>query len=291
MTSVNGVRILVGYDGSDDSVAALTFAATEAVARGGVLHLVYAVDDTVLNSAWGIVFDVEAVRNAGQDLLDAAREQAHGRGVPLERIETECVVGQPAAVLSKLSETSSLVVVGRRAESGPHAMFVGSTAAGLAGTAGCPVIMTSALNDATASKNAIGVGFDPGARGTIAVEWALKRARRLGATVRVVTVVKRPTPRLLGGGAPSDAAREKTMSDVRARVQAAVDAVAAKVPGVQVAVEVRYGCPIDELVALSQEVDLLIGSVHPVFPTYSLGGVVRGLMAHGACTLGLVRYS
>ena len=75
------IRILIGFDGSDDSMAALEFAATEAAVRSGVLHIVYAVDDTVLNSAWGIVFDVEAVRRGGLELLERAREIAHARGV------------------------------------------------------------------------------------------------------------------------------------------------------------------------------------------------------------------
>ena len=41
---------------------------------------------------------------------------------------------------------------------------------------------------------------------------------------------------------------------------------------------------------MSEELDLLIVGVHPTFPTYSLGGVVRGLMAHSGCTLGLIRH-
>ena len=43
--SASDVKVLVGYDGSDDGMAALTFAATEAVAREGMLRIVYAVDD------------------------------------------------------------------------------------------------------------------------------------------------------------------------------------------------------------------------------------------------------
>lgn len=284
------VVILVGYDGSDDGLAAVTFGASEAIARAGVLKLVYAVDDTVLNSAWGIVFDVDAVRRAGGDLLAQAREYAHGRGLPLERIETETAVGQPAAVLSRLSENASVVVVGRRAESGTHALFVGSTAAGLAGTAGCPVVMVSSLNRVDAPQRVIGVGLDPGAHGIIAVDWAIKRARRLGDRVQVLTIVKKPTSRLLGGGNLTPEQQERAVSDVRGRVQAAVDELAKAAPEVKVDVDVRYGSPIDELVAMSEELDLLIVGVHPSFPTYSLGGVVRGLMAHSQCTLGLIRH-
>ena len=285
------VVILVGFDGSDDSLAALSFAASEAAAREGRLHIVYAVDDTVLNSAWGIVFDVEAVRRGGQDLLAQAREAAHARGVPLERIDTECLLGQPAAVLSRLSESSSLVVVGRRAESGDHSMFVGSTAVGLAGTAGCPVVMASGLTLAEGHRGVIGVGLDPGAHGIVAVEWAMKRARRLGSRVVVTSVVKKPTARLFGGSEPSEDQRGRAVADVRQRVQAAVDVLAGEIPDVKVEVDIRYGSPVDELVAVSGEVDLLIVGVHPSFPTYSVGGIVRGLMAHSACTLGLIRHT
>lgn len=288
--TTSDVRILVGFDGSDDSLAALSFAASEAVAREGHLHIVYAVDDTVLNSAWGIVFDVEAVRRGGLELLDQARDQAHARGVPLERIETECVLGQPAAALSRLSESSSLVVVGRRSESGDHSMFVGSTAVGLAGTAGCPVIMTSDLSVAEAPRGVIGVGLDPGAHGIVAVEWAMKRARRLGSRVVVTSVVKKPTARLFGGSEPSEDQRTRAMDDVRQRVQGAVDALATETPDVKVEVDIRYGSPVDELVALTERVDMVIVGVHPSFPTYSVGGIVRGLMAHSSCTLGLIRH-
>ncbi|HOA88062.1 MAG TPA: universal stress protein [Propioniciclava tarda] len=287
--SASDVKVLVGYDGSDDGMAALTFAATEAVAREGMLRIVYAVDDTVLNSAWGIVFDVDAVRREGLELLAQAGEIAHGLGVPLEDILTECVVGQPAAVLSRLSEAASVVVVGRRAESGTHSMFVGSTAVGLVGTAGCPVIMVSALNRADAPQRVIGVGLDPVAHGLVAVEWAMKRAKRLGDRVHVVSVVKKPQGRFFGGTV-SEEQRLRAIEDVRQKVQAAVDGLTAEIPGVPVTVDVRFGSPIDELVSMSEELDLLIVGVHPTFPTYSLGGVVRGLMAHSGCTLGLIRH-
>ncbi len=292
MTTPPPVRILVGVDGSDDSLAALGFAANEAAARGGVLRIVYAVDDTVLNSAWGIVFDVDAVRQGGEKVLERARELAVERGVAPDAIITEVAQGQPPAVLSKMSEAASLVVVGRRAESGEHSMFVGSTAVGLAGTASCPAILLSALNSPDPSqRGVVGVGLDPGAHGQLAVEWALKRARRLGSRVRVVTVVRQPQARLfVSSSGPSDEQRERAMADVRARVTSIVNAEAEKVPGVEVDVDVRYGSPVDELVALSGEVDLLIVGVHPTFPTYSIGGVVRALMTHAVCPLGLIRH-
>nr|NLI51244.1 universal stress protein [Propionibacterium sp.] len=288
------VRIVVGCDGSDDARAALRFAAAEAISRDGVLHLVNAIDDTVLNSAWGIVFDVEAVRQGGLDLLQQAREEAQALGVPAERIEADCLVGQPAAVLSRLSETSSLVIVGRRAESGEHSMFVGSTAVGLAGTATCPVVVVSELNRPDdAPRHVIGVGLDPGAPCRLAVEWAVKRAKRLGSRVVAMSVVKPPAAglfRSVGRTGPTDDEKTRLFASIRGQVEATVAAVTAEVPGVDIDLQFRYGSPTDELIELSRQVDLLIVGVHPSFPTYSVGGKVRALMTHSACPLGLIRY-
>lgn len=285
------VRIVVGFDGSDDSLAALGFGAAEAIARGGELLLAYAVDDTVLNSAWGIVFDVDGVRAEGQKLLQVARKQAVELGLSDDAVLTETHVGQPAQVLTKLSEHAALVVVGRRSEAGEKSMFVGSTAVGLAGTSACPVAVTSTLSAHERRTGVIGVGLDPGAHGIVAVEWAMKRAARLGARVQVVTVLKKPQGRFFRAVAPvGDEQVARAMADVRGRAQAAIDGVAAKVPGVPVELDVRYGSPIEELVAASEELDMLIVGVHPGFPTYSVGGVVRGLMTHADCTLGLVRH-
>jgi len=285
------IKILVGYDGSDDGVAALQFAASEAVARGGRLSLVFSVDDTMLNSAWGIVFDVEAVRQGGLDLLQEARDQAHARGVPLERIDTDCVLGQPGAVLSRLSQEASLVVVGRRSEGGEGSAFVGSTAVGLAGTAGCPVVVVAHGQHADAPKRVIGVGLDPGAHGMVAVDWALMRAKRLGARIIVRTIVRPPTSRFFSlGSGPSDEQKRTMFDGVRAVVDPAVEAARQELPGVPVEVQYRYGSPSDELVELSKECDLLILGVHPSFPTYSVGGTVRAAMTHSACPLGLIRH-
>lgn len=287
------IRILVGCDGSDDAAAALAFAAAEARDRDGILHLVHAVDDTVLNSAWGIVFDVEAVRRGGVELVDAAREEAVRLGVPADRIEADCLVGQPAAVLSRLSDTSTLVIVGRRAEPGDHAMFVGSTAVGLAGTAGCPVIVASGLSPRPEPAGVIGVGLDPQGAGTLALEWGVKRAKRLGARVVVMSVAKPPAAGLFrnaGRPGPTDDEKTRMFDGIRARVGAAVDAIRAEVPGVDIDVQLRYGSPTDELIEFSRQVDLLILGVHPSFPTYSVSGLVRALMTHSAAPLGVIRH-
>ena len=62
-------RIVVGFDGSDDSFRALAHGVREALLREAELVLVHAVDDTVLNSAWGVVFDPEQIKEGAAEML------------------------------------------------------------------------------------------------------------------------------------------------------------------------------------------------------------------------------
>ena len=43
------------------------------------------------------------------------------------------------------------------------------------------------------------------------------------------------------------------------------------------------------LVARSEELDLLMLEVHASFPTYSVGGLIRGVIAHARCPVGIIR--
>ena len=72
--------ILVGYDASDDAVQALEYAAKVAAATKTLLQLVYVADDTVVNSAWGVVFDGSEVQSTARRLLaEAARSRSAPR--------------------------------------------------------------------------------------------------------------------------------------------------------------------------------------------------------------------
>ncbi len=82
-------RVLVGYDGSDDAYAALNFAIKEAISTDSEIALIYAVDDTVLNSAWGVVFDPEEIKE--DEISDyAASDAAKIRGKRFRRSSQLC---------------------------------------------------------------------------------------------------------------------------------------------------------------------------------------------------------
>jgi len=283
-------RVLVGYDGSDDSARALAYAVDEAVARDAELVLVHAVDDTVLNSAWGVVFDPEAIKAAAAEMLTGGVAEATAQGLAAERVRTEVILGNPAAALTRLSEEASLIVVGRRSMPGGERLFVGSTAVGVAGAAHCPVIMVSATSHPHASRfGTVGVAVDTAARGAIALEWALQECARRGGKVRVVSVCRAPQGRFFHTGQPTQEQQNEAIAVTRSRLEEMVRPLAQQYPEVPVDIEVHYGNTLDILVSRTDDLDLIVLEVHPSFPTYSVGGVVRGLMTQSRCPVGTIR--
>ncbi|MDQ7991890.1 MAG: universal stress protein [Propionicimonas sp.] len=282
-------RVIVGYDGSEDAEAALRYGVTEAVSRDAELVLVNAVDDMVLNSAWGVVFDPETIRSSAMDLLAAGVERATGLGLPVDRIRNAVELGNPAAVLSRHSEAASLIVLGRRSVAEGERAFVGSTAVGVVGTSHCPVIVVGADHQQrTERAGLIGVGVNTAAKGALALEWALEECEAHGGEVVVVSVAKAASGRLFRSGAIPPELQAELVEVTRTRIEEMIRPLAQAHPGVPVGLEVSYGSPVDLLVARTDDLDLIVVEVQTSFPTYSVGGVTRGLLTHARCPVGTI---
>lgn len=282
-------RVLVGFDGSEDSYRALEYGIAEAKSRGAELVVVHAVDDTVLNSAWGVVFDPEEIKLNAAEMVARGVEDAVAAGLPRERVRTEVVLGNPAAALTRMSHHASLVVVGRRATEPGERLFAGSTTVGLVGAAHCPVIVVSAVDTRHEARTGlIGVAVDTSARGAVALEWALQECERNGGRVAVLSVIRSPQGRWFAG-TPTQEQQDAATKVTSARMEEMVGEITEDYPDVEVAVEVSHGTPVDVLVARSEELDLLMLEVHASFPTYSVGGLIRGVITHAKCPVGIIR--
>ena len=277
-------RVIVGYDGSAQADAALRYGVVEAIARQADLVLVNAVDDLVLSSAWGVVFDVDTIREAARQLLRSAVDRAIEFGMPLERIRHDVELGNPAAVLARHSEEALLIVVGRRSVAEGERVYVGSTAVGVASTARCPVLVVDTEHlERAEPRSWIGVGVNTAAKGEAALEWALRECRAHGGAVRVISVAKAATGRWFGGGGAPPELREELLRVTRDRVAGMIAPLAAAYPDIPIEIDVSYGNPLDVVVAKTADLDLLVVGVQPTFPSYTIGGTTRGLMAHAHC--------
>lgn len=290
MTERKSPLVVVGVDGSDDGLRAVRFGAGTVIRYGGELLLVNAVDDTLMAGAWGVVYDPEVLQSAGATANELAKDVAIGMGLTEDRIRTEVVMGSPGGVMSRLSEVADLLVVGRRAASGLERMFVGSTSVAVVANASCPVVVISAAAhpDPVGQKGVVGIGIqtDPGSESLL--ETGFVQAERLGARVEIIHAVQPPVGLFARRLSPTQL--DEQVRFAKGGIEALAATVAAKHPGVAYEVHVAADSPINELVSRSAAYDILVlgvGQSH--IPGFSLGGLMRGLMAHAECPLFITR--
>jgi nucleotide-binding universal stress UspA family protein len=133
--------IVVGVDGSEPSLKALSWAARQAKTTGDRLEAVI---------TWDYPAGIWASMTAGipqeLDLETLAREtldEALGKALGAEdlAVERKVVKGNAAQILIELSGSAELVVVGDRGHSGFTAALLGSVSTHVTQHANCPVVV------------------------------------------------------------------------------------------------------------------------------------------------------
>jgi nucleotide-binding universal stress UspA family protein len=133
--------IVVGVDGSPESVAALTWAAHYGKACGGQIrallawHYPSAVGPAPPGAAPASITD--EVRAAMSEHLT----QAIAEGAPDAQVEPQIGYGHPAQVLVDASREADLLVVGSRGHGAFTGMLLGSVSLHCVHHASCPVVV------------------------------------------------------------------------------------------------------------------------------------------------------
>jgi len=131
--------IIVGTDGTDSSMAAVAWAATEAQRRGLPLRIVYAYDWDWHESR----FDIGNEHlDVARQLADAVVAYAYDRArevAPNADISTDTLVGHALPRLTEVAEGAELLVLGNRGRGGFAGLLLGSVSQHLIHHAGCPV--------------------------------------------------------------------------------------------------------------------------------------------------------
>ncbi|SEE34348.1 Nucleotide-binding universal stress protein, UspA family [Arthrobacter alpinus] len=154
-----GSRIVVGVDGSPESVLGLKWAQTLAHALDATITAVTAWHmETVFGSY--IVPDWDPDEGARQILKDAVQE-AFGGNQP-EGFRGVCIRGTPAKVLMEQSKSAQMLIVGSRGHGGFAGMLLGSVSSACAEHAGCPVLVVHGERDALKVPAMVGVGHEDG---------------------------------------------------------------------------------------------------------------------------------
>lgn len=136
-TAVHG-EIVVGFDGSPESEAALAYAFEEARLRHSRLRAVYAWQLPIYVYAYGTPYNSDEVGQAQQKfaLGTLAAWQDKFRDVT---VVTDSVCAHPVAALVEASAQADLLIVGSRGNGAIGAVVLGSVSRGVLHHAHCPV--------------------------------------------------------------------------------------------------------------------------------------------------------
>jgi nucleotide-binding universal stress UspA family protein len=285
--------VVVGVDGSEDSLAAADLAADEAAVRQLPLEIVHGLVLPVASRPATVPPDLPPlapapelddtpVREHAAQLLSGAAARVKARHPELPVI-TRLRDGFPTWVLTDASRQASLVVVGHRGSGGFTELLAGSVGIQLANHAACPVIVVRG-RPAPGAPVVVGVDGSEGSRR--AAEFALAAAD--WHEVPLVALYAWPLeaawpPALAQAGYPPPQAPDP--------VAEAMSGLTERFPQVPVHPEVRRHLPAHEaLVAASKDARLVVvGSRgRGGFRGLLLGSVSQALIHHARCPVAVV---
>ena len=139
--------VVVGVDGSPESVAALRWAARYATATGARVRalLAWHYPGAVGGPPTGVAPEAVHDQTEAQmhETLDAAIAKAY-QGQEAAAVEKDTVYGHPAQALVEASREADLLVVGHQGHGGFAGMLVGSVSIHCVTGAFCPVVVVRA---------------------------------------------------------------------------------------------------------------------------------------------------
>jgi nucleotide-binding universal stress UspA family protein len=271
--------VVVGVDGSDESLRAVEWAALEAAAHKAPLRIVSAAASPPRTRTSLLAQRVigNAVRGmAARALAEGitrAEEAAPGLCIDADLLEP----GTPAVAVTGAGAGASMLVVGARGEGGFAAMLLGSVSRYAASHGPCPVVVVR--DRAMAVHRSVIVGVREPGDGTDAVAFAFEVAARRGAELVVVHVAH---PR------PGD--------DARQALTAAEDGLAEALrpwrdehPDVCVRPDVVQGHPAQVLSRYCSRADLVILGRHDApGAAHSVGSTWRAVLDHASAPVAVV---
>ncbi len=136
--------VVVGVDGSEESVAALAWAARYASAVGAQVRVVAAWHYPTAAGTAPIGMAPEPVRAEAEQYVREQLNDAITKVYPggaADQVETKLAYGHPAQVLLDEADRADLLVVGHRGHGAFTGMLVGSVSTHCVTHATCPVVV------------------------------------------------------------------------------------------------------------------------------------------------------
>jgi nucleotide-binding universal stress UspA family protein len=268
--------IIVGFDGSDQSVAALDWALDEAERRELPVHLLVARDmpfpshPGLPTSPWP--------EELAHELLQGARDHAEKRS-PRVGVTASIVVGRPARRLVEASRKAHTVVVGNGHHSALGEAVAGSTSSQVAAHAQCTVVVVD-NGTSRQSPAVVVVGVDGSQANEPAIAYAFEAAALRGAELVAVHAWWLDVPDRVGLSWISEESLSRVAQEQEALLAEALSGWSQKYPDVVVRRDLSRQRPVDALLAAAKTAELLVvGSRgHGGFAGLILGSVSQALL-------------
>jgi nucleotide-binding universal stress UspA family protein len=136
-------KIVVGIDGSDNSVAALRWAVAEAKVHGATVDAVYSWEFPPVMDPMGVSLlpSADEMNGSAQQLLDGVLRKVDLSGVG---VTPHVLRGTPASALISAAKQADLLVIGRRGHGGFMGLLLGSVAQQVVHHAPCAITVVPA---------------------------------------------------------------------------------------------------------------------------------------------------
>ena len=292
--------IVVGIDGSEQSIGALIWAARQARLRNVPLHLVTAYTVPIfaasgLDGGYATVDDDVIRQGAEAVLRESAAKVAHLDIEMDARVEN----GDAAGVLLELSETAELLVFGSRGRGGFIGRLLGSVSSALPAHAKCPTVtvplscaarLEEGLEEGRAGiEKVVTVGVDGSDQARYAVLVAAEQAQLSGSTLRIICAVQPYTGSLAWMPAPVD--REALFTEIRSQLEAGEKWLRNHFPKLPIEIELLEGSAVEALVKATDRTEQVVMGTRGRggFAGMMLGSTTDGVRHHAKGPIMVVR--
>ena len=275
--------VVVGVDGSEESLRAVEWGAREAQRHQAPMRIVSAV--AMLPRMRAHHGSTETVADALQEESARAVTEAAARAgevAPDLFVDADLLSGPPATAITDSGSGALMLVVGARGVGTFAALLLGSVSRYAATHAPCPVIVVREETSADRGEIAVGIGSPDDADSILT--FAFEEAALRDATLVAVHSWHR-FPAALGGsagdGSGHSAHREQAAAEASVILAEALGGLREKYPSVPVRQEVLRDHPAKALAGYSAHADLVvIGRCGAGGPGHAVGAVRHGLLSH-----------
>ncbi|MFI8260888.1 universal stress protein [Streptomyces sp. NPDC085665] len=251
--------VTVGFDGSRESLAAVDWAAGEAVRRAVPLRLlqVWIKDDDPRTR----LVAPETAQGWGERALGTAERRLRRRHPGL-RTETQWVCGDPVPELCAAADEAELLVLGSRALGRSAGFLAGSVSLAVLARTRRPLVLVRPHNRPAAGEDGpageVVVGLDVSAPGDEVLAFGFAAADRYGCGLRVLHAWAVPAVHGADTGGGLQLICAEAAQDARRALDEALAPWTEKYPDVSVVRECHQGRPAQDLAEASPGARLVV---------------------------------